>query len=123
MEAHKIDHIFSTNEKDYKAICFFDVLFKLNSIEERFGLHVPVVFEAEEKLYYALCIELNQVTYASALNNAIYRMSRLLCDFVDMSINKESRWEDFWIKNGKMENIYMEIFHNLKEKYNKKRYD
>ena len=108
--------IFSKDESLYKAICFFDIDFDFQAFKESFGVHVPVVLE-DDGLYYALCIELNQVTYGSTISNALDRMSSLLEDLVDMSITGESDWAVLWEKS--MDQDYNHIFHNLKRKFNK----
>ena len=112
--------IFSQDENKYKAICFFDIVFYLSStnIEENFGVHVPILQE-DDGLFYALCIELNQVTYGSNCNDAVERMGYLLQDLANMSLKGEADWNLLWEKP--MDKIYFNIFHDLKTKYSQDR--
>ena len=106
--------VFSINESDYKAICTFDIIFRLEKLKEEhskqtFSVHVPILYQ--DGLYYALCIELNQVEYGSSIDRAIRRMGELLQDFVDLSFKGESDWGSLW--DQPMDSKYMEIFSKL----------
>ncbi len=113
---NKSDRVFSTKEDDYKAICFFDLVFSLNQCtNEKFGFHVPVVKEGDG-LFYALCLEVNQVAYASTLDKSVSRMGDLISFFAVEFLDKRSSWESFY--SDQMDLIYYEIFHRLKRKVN-----
>ncbi len=108
--------IFTTDKKRYKTICFFEIIFTLQGqsgkrVEQVYGFHVPVVRE-DDGLFYALCIEANQVTYGSTTKNAIARMNDLISFFAQNSLNKEGSWEKFL--SNQMDKIYLNIFHEVK---------
>ena len=116
----KSNVIFSTDLEKYTNICFFEISFNLTSnihLNQTYGFHVPILQE-EDGLYYALCIEANQVTYGSTTDNAIKRMNELLSLFVKDCLDGNGKWELFLAKP--MSNIYLDIFHGLKIQHNKK---
>ena len=111
--------IFSLKEDDCKAICFFDVSFLINGnpLSYSFGFHVPVILESDG-LYYALCWEMDQVAYASRLENAVERMAKLLSDFSSDWLKGEGNWSILF--ENPMDVEYLNLFHRVKHKLNLK---
>ena len=122
----KDNPIFSLDKKNYKALCFFRVYFVLRALDKptrkaSFDFRVPVVKE-EDGLFYALCIEGNEVTYGSNSQNAINRMGELLLDFAQMTLDSKTNTDKFdWaeFRNDKMSKKYLDIYNELYEEYDK----
>ncbi len=111
--------VFSIREEDCKAICFFDVSFHLGGDPPvyNFGFHVPVILE-DDGLYYALCWELNQVTYGSRIENAVKRMENLLSDFSNDWMGGENDFSA--LLENPMNPAYLDLFHKVKHKLDAK---
>lgn len=115
------EKIFSTDIGKYKAIAYFEVSMDFESndrqkveFNESYGFHVSVLQEEEGGDYYAICLELNQVSVGNSVKQAIMRMQDLLASVSEKALLDED-WNFIY---DYMDDEYFTIFHKLKEKHN-----